>query len=163
VLVTTGGVSVGARDLVRAALARAGARLDFWRIAIRPGKPFTFGRWGSTAVFGLPGNPASALVTFELFVRPALRLLSGLAGPGRLTVAARLSAAQRKPAELTGYLRSRLREVEGDLLVEPLRTQVSGDLSSTAGVDALAILPAGRERFAAGARVRAIVLRPPRP
>ncbi|HEX9243234.1 MAG TPA: gephyrin-like molybdotransferase Glp, partial [Anaeromyxobacter sp.] len=82
-LVTTGGVSVGERDLVRAALAAAGARLDFWRVAMRPGKPFAFGRWGRTAVFGLPGNPTSALVTFELFVRPALRALAGLSGAGR--------------------------------------------------------------------------------
>ena len=85
-LVTSGGVSVGARDLVRAALAAAGARLEFWRVAMRPGKPFTFGRWGRTAVFGLPGNPVSALVTFELFARPALRTLAGLPGSGRLRV-----------------------------------------------------------------------------
>ena len=76
---------MGERDLVRAALERAGARLDFWQVAMRPGKPFTFGRWDRTAVFGLPGNPASALVTFELFVRPALRAQAGLPGNGRLS------------------------------------------------------------------------------
>jgi molybdopterin molybdotransferase len=83
-IVTTGGVSVGARDLVRPALEAAGARLDFWRVAMRPGKPVAFARLGRTAVFGLPGNPASALVTFEIFVRPALRALQGLPGSGRL-------------------------------------------------------------------------------
>ncbi len=160
-LVTTGGVSVGERDLVRAALARAGARLDFWRVALRPGKPFAFGRWDRTAVFGLPGNPASALVTFELFVRPALRALAGLVGTGRLRVPARLASAQEKPRELEGYLRARLRSVRGRLVVEPLRTQVSGDLSSAAGYDALAVLPAGRARFPRGATVDAIVLRAP--
>ncbi len=160
-LVTTGGVSVGERDLVRAALARAGAKLDFWRVALRPGKPFAFGRWGRTAVFGLPGNPASALVTFELFVRPALRALSGLAGTGRLRVSGRLASAQEKPRELEAYLRARLRPVGGGLAVEPLRTQVSGDLSSVAGYDALAVLPAGRARFPRGATVEAIVLRAP--
>jgi molybdopterin molybdotransferase len=161
VLVTTGGVSVGTRDLVRAALTAAGARLDFWRVAMRPGKPFTFGRWGATAVFGLPGNPASALVTFELYVRPALRALAGLPGTGRLRIAARLAAAQEKPPELEVYLRVRLRPARGGLVAVPLRSQTSGDMSSAAGHDALAVLPAGRSRLARGARVEAIVLRAP--
>jgi molybdopterin molybdotransferase len=162
-LVTTGGVSVGARDEVRGALAVAGARLDFWKVAMRPGKPFTFGRWGRTAVFGLPGNPASALVTFELFARPALRALAGLPGTGRLVVPARLAAAQEKPAELTVFLRVRVRrDRDGDdLVVEPLRTQASGHLTSVAGHDALAVLPAGTARLRRGARVDAILLRTP--
>jgi molybdopterin molybdotransferase len=160
-LVTTGGVSVGERDLVRGALAAAGARLDFWRVAMRPGKPFTFGRWGRTAVFGLPGNPASALVTFELFVRPALRALAGLSGTGRLRVSARLSAAQEKPRGLEVYLRVRLRISGGRLVAEPLRTQASGNLSSSAGHDGLAVLPASRTRLARGSPVEVIVLRPP--
>ena len=95
-----GGVSVGARDLVRGALRRAGARLRFWRVAIQPGKPFTFGLWNDTVVFGLPGNPASALVTFELFVRPALRALAGLAGDGRVGALVRLARVQDKPPDL---------------------------------------------------------------
>jgi molybdopterin molybdotransferase len=161
VLVTTGGVSVGTRDLVRAALTAAGARLDFWRVAMRPGKPFTFGRWGETAVFGLPGNPASSLVTFELYVRPALRALAGLPGTGRLRVVARLAAAQEKPRELEVYLRVRLNPGRGGLIAVPLRTQTSGDLSSAAGHEALAVLPAGRSRITRGARVEAIVLRAP--
>jgi molybdopterin molybdotransferase len=161
VLLTSGGVSVGARDLVRAALTRAGAKLDFWRVAIRPGKPFTFGRWGRAAVFGLPGNPASALATFELFVRPALRAMAGLPGTGRLRVTARLASAQEKPGPLEVYLRARIRRVGRDLVAEPLRTQVSGNLSSTAGHDGLAVLPAGRTRVARGARVDVVLLRPP--
>jgi molybdopterin molybdotransferase len=162
-LVTAGGVSVGERDLVRAALARAGAQLDFWRVAIRPGKPFTFGRWGRAAVFGLPGNPASAFVTFELFVRPALRALAGLAGDGRARAQVRLADAAEKPAPLTASLRVRLRAGggRGGLVAEPLRTQASGDLASLAGCEALAILPAGRVRFARGASVEAVLLRPP--
>jgi molybdopterin molybdotransferase len=160
-LVTTGGVSVGERDLVRAALAAAGARLDFWRVAMRPGKPFTFGRWGRTAVFGLPGNPTSALVTFELFVRPALRALAGLPGTGRLRIEARLGAAQEKPAPLELYVRARLARSGSGLVALPLRSQSSGDLSSSAGLDALAILPAGKKRVARGARVEVLVLRAP--
>lgn len=163
-LVTTGGVSVGARDLVRAALRDAGARLDFWKVAMRPGKPFTFGRWDRTAVFGLPGNPASTLVTFELFVRPALRALAGLPGTGRVTVRARLATAQRKPAELTVFLRARARRAaDADALVlEPLPTQLSGHLTSVAGHDALAVLPAGATTVRRGAWVDAILLAPPR-
>jgi molybdopterin molybdotransferase len=158
VVLTTGGVSVGARDLVRGALARAGAALDFWRVAMRPGKPFTFGRWGQAAVFGLPGNPASTLVTFELFVRPALRTLAGLPA-ARPTAVARLAAAQEKPPDLTVFLRCRVRDGRGGLRAEPLRTQASGDLTSATGHDALAVLPAGRARLARGAPVTLLLLR----
>jgi molybdopterin molybdotransferase len=160
-LVSIGGVSVGTRDLVRATLRHAGAEMGFWRVAMRPGKPFTFGRWGRAAVFGLPGNPASALVTFELFVRPALRALAGLAGTGRAVLPARLAAAQEKPPELQVYLRARARRVGDALWVEPLRSQTSGDLTSAACVGALAVLPAGKRRFRRGARVEAILLGAP--
>lgn len=158
VLLTLGGVSVGERDLVRGALERAGARLDFWRVAIRPGKPMTFGRWGAAAVFGLPGNPVSALVTFEVFARPALRALAGLRGNGRTTVEVRLATAQRKVPELTYFLRVRLREQDGEIWAEPLPSQSSGDLSSATGFDALAVLPAGADALRRGARVQAMVL-----
>ncbi len=160
-IVTVGGVSVGDRDFVREALAAAGARLDFWRVAMRPGKPFAFGRWGKAAVFGLPGNPASALVTFELFVRPALRRLAGLAGSGRLLLPVRLATRVEKPRGLAVFLRVRLRRDGAALVAEPLATQVSGNLSSAALLDALAILPARHAALSAGARVEAIVLRAP--
>jgi molybdopterin molybdotransferase len=161
VLVTTGGVSVGERDLVRQALEAAGARLDFWRVAMRPGKPIAFGRMGRTLVFGLPGNPASALTTFELYARPALRALAGLPGSGRVMVRGRLGAAHEKPAELTVFLRVRVERSGGGLTLRPLRTQASGNLTSSAGVDALAVLPAGRRRLREGTTVEAILLRPP--
>jgi molybdopterin molybdotransferase len=77
VLILLGGVSVGARDLVKPALNAAGAGTDLWRVAVKPGKPFLFGRAGNCAIFGLPGNPVSAFVTFVLFVRPALLRLMG--------------------------------------------------------------------------------------
>jgi molybdopterin molybdotransferase len=160
-LVTVGGVSVGDRDLVRAGLEAAGARLGFWRVAMRPGKPFAFGLWDRTAVFGLPGNPASALVTFELFVRPALRALAGLPGDGRVRAQARLASAQEKPAELTVFLRCHLSGSPERLTAVPLPTQASGSLSSVAGPDALAGLPARPARLARGARVSVILLRPP--
>jgi len=160
-LVTTGGVSVGARDLVRPALREAGARLDFWRVAMRPGKPFAFGRLGRLLVFCLPGNPASSLVTFELFARPALRALQGLEGAGRASVAARLARAEEKPPDLAVYLRGLLRERGGGLWFERLPEQRSGSVPSMAGLGALALLPAGVARLRRGAVVRALVLRPP--
>jgi molybdopterin molybdotransferase len=161
-LVTNGGVSVGARDLVRATLESHGAKVGFWKVAMRPGKPFLFGRWGHTAVFGVPGNPASALVTFELFVRPALRALAGLPGHGRVEATATLAVPQEKPAELAVYLRVRLARRPDGLVAEPLRTQLSGHHSSATGHDALAILPAGVSRVPEGTQVVVRFLGAPR-
>lgn len=161
VLVTTGGVSVGERDLVREALEAAGARLDFWRVAMRPGKPLAFGRLGRTLIFGLPGNPASALTTFELFARPAIRALAALPPAGRVVIRGRLAAAQEKPPELTVYLRVQAIRRGGALELHPLRTQVSGNLTSSAAVGALAVLPAGRRHLPVGALVDAILLQVP--
>jgi molybdopterin molybdotransferase len=162
VLVSTGGVSVGERDLVKEALQAAGAKLDFWRVAMRPGKPVAFGRWRRSAVFGLPGNPASALVTFELFVRPALRRMAGLAGTGRSRLAARLAAPASKAAGLTYFLRARATSRAGALWVEPLASQTSGDLSSVTGFEALAVLPRDATYLRRGATVDAILLAPAR-
>jgi molybdopterin molybdotransferase len=163
VLLTIGGVSVGERDLVRGALVGAGAEVDFWRVAMRPGKPLLFGRLGRTLLFGLPGNPASALVGFELFARPALRALTGLSGSGRASARARLDAPQVKPPGLAVYLRARLEWRRGEPWIVAHRTQMSGDLTSTAAVGALALLPAGRARLARGTRVEAILLDPAGP
>lgn len=161
-LVSTGGVSVGEKDLVKSALEAMGTRLDFWRVAMRPGKPIAFGRRGRMAVFGLPGNPASALVTFELFVRPGLRFLAGLPGRGRAVLPARLATRFEKPAGLTHYLRSRAHLRDGEIVLEPLPTQVSGHLSSVTGFEALAVVPKAAVRVRAGGRVQAILLAVPR-
>ncbi len=161
VLVSSGGVSVGERDLVKAALEAAGATLGFWRVAMRPGKPIAFGRLGRTVVFGLPGNPASALVTFELFVRPALRHLAGLPGSGRTVVRARLSAALRKPAGLTHYVRARVHLRQGELWTEPLRTQTSGDLTSATGFQGLAVVPKAVTHLRRGQAVQVILVAAP--
>ncbi len=100
-IVVAGGVSVGAKDLVKPTLQKLGAKLDLWRVAVKPGKPFMFGRLGNTLVFGLPGNPVSAFVTFLLFARPALwktgwPFVAGIAAcacsPGRGTRESRRSA-----------------------------------------------------------------------
>lgn len=109
VLVTTGGASVGDHDLVRPALAAAGVTLDFWRIALRPGKPMLAGRRGAMAVVGLPGNPVSAYVTALLFVRPLVAHLAGAAVPLPATTSAILGEALPANNQRTDYLRAELR------------------------------------------------------
>lgn len=110
ILVTTGGASVGDHDLVRPALEAAGAVIDFWRIAIRPGKPMMAGRLGETIVVGLPGNPVSAFVTALLFVRPLIAHLSGAAGPFPRSRSVPLGQALAANGERADYLRAELRE-----------------------------------------------------
>lgn len=110
VLVTTGGASVGDHDLVRPALEAAGANIDFWRIALRPGKPMMAGRLGRTVVLGLPGNPVSAFVTAELFVKPLIRHLAGAIDPFAATVRAPLGEDLPANGERTDYLRAELRD-----------------------------------------------------
>lgn len=105
VLVTTGGASVGDHDLVRPALEAAGAAIDFWRIALRPGKPMMAGRMRDTVVVGLPGNPVSAFVTAELFVRPLIAHLGGAADPFPCTTRVPLGEALPANGERTDYLR----------------------------------------------------------
>src|SRR5207245_223205 len=103
VLVSSAGVSVGELDLVREALVKCGAELHLWKVAMRPGKPITFGSLEGRPVFGLPGNPVSAMVTFELFVRPALRKMAGSRAIDRPRVWARALEAIRNPGGRRGY------------------------------------------------------------
>lgn len=110
VLVTTGGASVGDHDLVRPALEAAGVALDFWRIALRPGKPMLAGRRGATAVVGLPGNPVSAFVTAQLFVRPLVAHLAGARDPFPATTRATLGEPLPANGERTDYLRGALED-----------------------------------------------------
>jgi len=105
VLLSSAGVSVGDLDLVKTALTRAGAELHLWQVSMRPGKPITFGSLGQRAVFGLPGNPVSAMVTFELFVRPALRRLAGFTAIHRMRLSARALTPIPNPGSRRGYLR----------------------------------------------------------
>jgi len=109
-LVTTGGASVGDHDLVRPALEAAGATIDFWRIALRPGKPMMAGRLGGAIVIGLPGNPVSAFVTTTLFVKPLIAHLSGAADPLPRTRIVPLGEALPANGDRTDYLRAELRE-----------------------------------------------------
>jgi molybdopterin molybdotransferase len=150
VVLTSAGVSVGDRDFVHEALRRLGVTVHFWRVAIKPGKPLLFGSRGRTAVFGLPGNPASSLVTFELFVRPALQRLVGHPAPGWRLVPGRCGATLRKPPGLTHYVRATAELRDGALWASPLSSQTSGAVRSVAGADCLLVLPAELERWEAG-------------
>jgi molybdopterin molybdotransferase len=109
-LIVSGGVSVGDRDFVKPALRALGAEIDLWRVAIKPGKPFLFGRAGRSCIFGLPGNPVSAFVTFLKFVRPALLKMAGAADEflGSREVTARLANEVTNPGDRPHYLRGRL-------------------------------------------------------
>lgn len=153
VLLTSGGVSVGPHDLVRGTLATLGAEEVFWRVSMRPGKPIAFAVRGATLVFGLPGNPVSSLVGFELFVRPALLALQGAAEPGPRYRPAVLGAPVRRGAERDALVRARTR-VEGDrLVVDPLRGQESHMIVRSSAADALVLVPRGDGELPAGAAV----------
>jgi molybdopterin molybdotransferase len=140
-VLTSAGVSVGEKDFVKEALAKLGVAMDFWRVAIKPGKPLAVGRRGDTVFFGLPGNPTSSLVSFELFVRPALRRWLGHAEvePGR--VPGRVEVPLKKPAGLTHYVRVTARWQDGQLWARPLASQTSGALRSAASATHLLEFP----------------------
>jgi molybdopterin molybdotransferase len=154
VLVTSGGVSVGEHDLVRDAERELGVEEVFWRVSIKPGKPISFGVRGDTLVFGLPGNPVSALVGSELFVKPALRALEGVADPLPRFEPGRLAAGLRSNAERDEFVRARSR-VDGDALVlDPVVGQESHMIVRSGAADALVHIPRGNGELAAGSTVR---------
>jgi molybdopterin molybdotransferase len=154
VLVTSGGVSVGSHDLVRAIEEELGVEEVFWRVAIKPGKPVSFGVRGRTLVFGLPGNPVSALVGCELFVKPALRALQGLLEPAPRFETGRLAGPLRRNEARDEFVRART-QVEADgIVLEPLRGQESHMIARAATADALVHVPRGSDELAAGAGVR---------
>jgi molybdopterin molybdotransferase len=153
VLVTSGGVSVGEHDLVRAVERELGVEEVFWRVAIKPGKPLAFGTRGDTLVFGLPGNPVSALVSAELFVKPALRALQGVAAPLPRFEPARLGSDLRRNAERDEFVRARTRNDGDTVVVEPLPGQESHMIASASAADALVHVPRGNGELTAGAVV----------
>ncbi len=153
VLVTSGGVSVGSYDYVRESEAELGVEEVFWRVAVRPGKPIAFGVRGSTLVFGLPGNPVSSLVGFELFVRPALLALQGLTDPRPAFRPGRLARETPLLETRESLLRAHAR-VEGDaVLLEPLGGQESHMIAHAATANALVLVPRGEGTLAAGSVV----------
>ncbi len=160
VLVTSGGVSVGEHDHVKAALERSGVSVLFWKVAIKPGKPIVFGvAPGGALVFGLPGNPVSSMVGFELFVRPALRALEGGGDLLRPRAPAVLARPYPKKPGRAHYARAILTRRGGVLEADVFPKQGSGMLSSMALADALVELGADAGDVPAGAEVPAILLR----
>jgi molybdopterin molybdotransferase len=156
-LVVSGGVSVGRHDHVRAAIETLG-ELGFWRIAVQPGKPLAFGTVGGRAVIGLPGNPVSALVTFELFVRPMLRAMLGLPGDGRVRLRAR--AAERMPKDRGRRAYLRVRVVDGDdgYRAESAGGQQSSQLRAMVDANALLVVPEAAAAAEIGESYEALML-----
>jgi molybdopterin molybdotransferase len=153
-LVTTGGASVGEHDLVRDVLGADGLELDFWQIAMRPGKPLMVGRYRGTPMVGLPGNPVSTLVCAVLFLRPALDRLSGAASPEEAGPTARLGTALPKNDRRQDYLRSRLaRATDGTLEVFPFEVQDSSMMRLLSEADCLVVRPPLAPAIATGATV----------
>jgi molybdopterin molybdotransferase len=157
VMVSSAGVSVGDRDFVREAAESLGARLDFWKVNMRPGKPITFGRIGDRFFFGLPGNPVSSMVTFELFVRPVLRRLGGYRTLNRPRIHARALEPIDNPGSRPGYLRVRLERSGGEVGARPTGNQGSGILRSMLLADGLAVVP-GDTQIPKGSEVDVILL-----
>lgn len=154
-LITTGGASVGDHDLVRSVLGDAGLAVDFWKIAMRPGKPLIFGRLGTTPLLGLPGNPVSSMVCATLFARPILRALQGLNPLEPLERTARLGRDLPDNDRRQDYLRATLSHdpADGALVATPFGRQDSAMMSRLARADALIVRPPHAPALAAGATV----------
>ncbi len=161
-LLTIGGVSVGDYDLVGEALRAEGFSIEFHKVAIKPGKPILFGTSAAVPVIGLPGNPVSALVTFEIFVRPCLDRLRGLRAVFPELVPVTLAAATKHSPGRLELARARLVRSGDTLIAELHALQSSGALPSISEVDALVLLPANQSELAAGAALLALLLGTPR-
>jgi molybdopterin molybdotransferase len=164
VLISSAGVSVGEHDFVKDALARLGAEQHLWLVDMRPGKPIAFSTIpqegkGALAVFALPGNPVSAMVTFELFVRPAILRMAGHARLHRPIVTARAEEPIRNGDRRRGYLRVTLAATDDGYRARLTGTQSSGVLRSMVAADGLAVVP-GQTTIAPGQPVKVILLRP---
>ena len=153
VIITSGGVSVGKYDLVKDAFSKLGMRVKFWKVAMKPGKPLVFGTIGNKPVFGLPGNPTSAMISFEQFVRPALLKMMGHVSLFRPLIEATLAEDLGITSDRLHLLRCKLFERDGNMMAVSTGNQSSGALRSMVLADGLMILPPEGAPFAAGQRV----------
>ena len=156
-LVLTGGVSMGKYDLVESVLKALGAEFFFDAVAIRPGKPAVFAICQGKPVFGLPGNPVSTMVTFQLFVTPAIDLLSGADAHPLPLVEARLAEPLNERPGLTHFLPARIEWHGAEPQVSALKWQGSGDIAALAGANCFLVVPAEREKSASGERVSVLL------
>jgi len=157
-LVTSAGVSAGDRDLVRDVLAELGVESVFWKARVKPGGPVAFGVAGGRPVFSLPGNPVSSLVTFEVFVRPALRKMAGSRLPVKTPVKAVLAEPVAKKPGKTHFHRVVLGQGEDGYVARTAGDQNTGILRTLVQADGIAVLPAGRTAFSAGEKVDVLPL-----
>jgi len=158
-LITTGGASVGEHDLVKDALRASGLELDFWQIAMRPGKPLMVGRYRDAVMVGLPGNPVSTLVCALIFLKPAIERLSGLDSVAEPPVTARLAVPLAANDRRQDYLRATLaRAPDGELEAKPFEKQDSSMMSLLARSDCLVVRPPHAPAAKAGERVSIIPL-----
>lgn len=155
-LVTIGGVSVGDRDVMKAALEEAGVGLDFWRVAIKPGKPLCVGRAAAMTVLGLPGNPASASLTFLLFGAPLLRAMQGDREPLPARWKMPVEGSLRRSAGRMEFARARIVASGGAARAVLLSNQASGAVTSFADADALVVVPAEKDRVESGETLEVI-------
>jgi molybdopterin molybdotransferase len=160
-IVTSAGISVGEHDHVRTVLEQLGADLKFWKIRMRPGAPVGFGLLGAVPWIGLPGNPVSTMVTFELFVRPAIRALAGRRLPFRRSVPVRVAEPVKLGPRLQHFLRAVVTPTEGMPEVRLTGPQGSGILTSMVKANALLIIPEGQFETPAGSTANAIILDDP--
>jgi len=155
-ILSSAGVSVGAFDYIKEVIELQG-KMDFWRVNMRSGKPLAFGEYRGLKFIGLPGNPVSAFVGFEVFVREVLKKLSGCSDGNRLKIKVR-SAEEIESDGRESYLRAKIREENGILLASLTGHQGSGNLLSLVQADALLIIPAGVKCVPAGQEVEALLL-----
>lgn len=161
IVLSSGGVSVGAYDFVKDALDDLGAETIFWKVAMKPGKPVVFSRLRGKLYFGLPGNPVSCMVSFHLFIAPALRKAMGMtAGLLPPVVHARLAAPLEAKGDRRVYMRVRVTASGGELVAAPARAQGSGVSTSMVGANGLAILEPGANSLAAGDTVPVVLIGP---
>jgi molybdopterin molybdotransferase len=157
-VVTSGGVSMGPHDLVRAVAAELGVEEVFWGVAVKPGKPLSFGVRGATLVFGLPGNPVSSLVGSLLFVRPALLARQGITDPGPFFESGHAASALRRSPQRDEFVRARRTADEDGILLEPVAGQESHMIVRASSADALVHVPRGTGEIGAGELVRYLAL-----
>lgn len=161
-IVTTAGISVGEHDHLRSVIAGLGGEIHFWKLKMRPGAPVGFGAIGGIPWIGLPGNPVSTMVTFELFVRPAIRKMMGHAAPFRRAVQVRVAEPVRLGPRLQHFLRAVVTPENGGFAVRLTGPQGSGILTSMVKANALLIIPEGQHETPEGAFASALLLDDPR-
>jgi molybdopterin molybdotransferase len=157
-IVTSGGVSVGKYDLVKDTLTQLGMKVKFWKVAMKPGKPLVFGTIGNKPVFGLPGNPTSAMISFDQFVRPALLKMMGHTSLFRPVIEAVLRGEAPSRSDRLHLVRCKVFEKDGEMIALTTGTQSSGALRSMVLADGLMILPPSETRYGEGDRVKVQLL-----